>query len=99
MPLDCVIPPPDRKGEFTQPLSNFSDHLLISDTSPIHRRSDGRLGLEAFFSPKSGSKRLMKCYVSTPSRVKKWGTDSSNTEQPFVRAVAAGRYWSFAIAD
>ena len=55
--------------------------------------------MEAFFSPKSGSKRLMKCYVSTPSRVKKWGTESSNTEQPFVRAVAAGRYWSFAIAD
>ena len=55
--------------------------------------------MEAFFSPKSGSKRLMKCYVSTPSRVKKCATDSSKGELPNVRAVGAGRYWSFAIAD
>ena len=106
-PLDCGIPLPGRSGcdgEFTQPIANcliiFIYEVCIVRDTPIHRRSDGRLGLEAFFGPKSGSKRLMKCYVSTPSRVKKWVMDSStNTEQPFVRAVAAGRYWSFAIAD
>ena len=57
------------------------------------------MGLEAFFSPKGGSKRLMKCYVSTPSRVKKWFSKSPTDRMPHVRAVAAGRYWSFAIAD
>ena len=55
--------------------------------------------MEAFFSPKSGSKRLLKCYVSTPSRVKRWVTESSKEELPNVRAVATGRYWSFVITD
>ena len=30
--------------------------------------SDGRLGLKAFFNP-NGTKRHMKCYVSTPTQV------------------------------
>lgn len=55
--------------------------------------------MEAFFGPHNGSKRLMKCYVSTPSKVKKWVTERSKTTLPNVRAVAAGRYWSFAIVD
>ena len=53
--------------------------------------SDGRLGLKAFFG-KNGSKRLMKCYVSTPSMVEK--LESEN-----VLSVTCGKYWSFAIVE
>ena len=48
--------------------------------------SDGRLGLKAFFNP-NGTKRRMKCYVSTPTQVEE--LESLN--------VSCGKYWSFAI--
>ena len=51
--------------------------------------SNGRLGLKAFFG-KNGSKRLMKCYVSTPSMVEA-------LEREKVLSVSCGKYWSFAI--
>lgn len=60
--------------------------------------SDGRLGLDAFFHP-NGGKRLMKCYVSTPSYVSMFSKDVVTREREGYRvaAVAAGKYWSFAI--
>lgn len=60
--------------------------------------SDGRLGVPHFFK-RDGSKRLMKCYVSTPSRV---GDPAENDEfrtRGVVRAISCGRYWNFAIVE
>ena len=51
--------------------------------------SDGRLGLKAFFNP-NGTKRHMKCYISTPTQVEE--LTSLN-----VLTVSCGKYWSFAI--
>ncbi|CAD7972181.1 unnamed protein product [Amoebophrya sp. A120] len=42
--------------------------------------SDGRLGLRAFFN-KSGSKRLMKCYVSTPTQIEALEGESCRLRQ------------------
>mgnify|MGYP001597144945 CR=1 FL=1 len=52
--------------------------------------SDGRLGLKAFMRGPGGSKRTMKCYVSTPSLVEA-------LEHRRVLDVALGRYATFAI--
>lgn len=54
--------------------------------------SDGRTGLEAYVGGPGGSKRTLKCYVSTPSVVE--ALDGRR-----VIAAACGRYWSFAIVD
>jgi alpha-tubulin suppressor-like RCC1 family protein len=54
--------------------------------------SDGRLGLSHFFNP-NGTKRLMKCYVSTPTPVQFEGSKAQS-----VLSAAVGRHWSFAIA-
>jgi alpha-tubulin suppressor-like RCC1 family protein len=50
--------------------------------------SDGRLGLRAV----GGSKRRLKCYISTPSAVEA-------LEGRVVIAAAAGRHWTIAIVD
>eukprot|EP00392_Amoebophrya_sp_AT5.2_P015281 g15482.t1 len=65
--------------------------------------SDGRLGVPHFFK-KDGSKRLMKCYVSSPSRVGAVrGENSAKSQTDFrdekVIAISVGRYWSFAIVE
>ena len=52
--------------------------------------SDGRLGLRAYMRGPGGSKRTLKCYVSTPSVVEAF-------EDRNVVFATAGRYWSFAI--
>jgi len=57
--------------------------------------SNGRLGTPYFFKHDS-SKRLMKCYVSTPSRVGAVGSDFRNKR---VLAISVGKYWSFAIVE
>ena len=53
--------------------------------------SDGRLGLKAFFET-NGTKRLMKCYVSTPTQVEALADHQ-------VLSVSCGKYWSFAIVQ
>ena len=57
--------------------------------------SDGRLGIPYFFK-KDGSKRSMKCYVSTPSRV---GAVDSEFQSKRVLAISVGKYWNFAIVE
>jgi hypothetical protein len=52
--------------------------------------SDGRLGLRAFVRGPGGSKRRLKCYVSSPSVVEA-------LEDRRVIAATCGRYWSLAI--
>lgn len=52
--------------------------------------SDGRCGVDNFFDPAKKTKRLMKCYISTPTLVEAF-------ENQKVLAISAGRYWSFAI--
>lgn len=54
--------------------------------------SNGRTGLLAFMRGPGGTKRAMKCYVSTPSVVEA-------LEKGRVVYAAAGRYWSFAIVQ
>ena len=52
--------------------------------------SDGRTGLAAYMRGPRGSKRTLKCYVSSPSHVE-------SLEGHKVLYAAVGRYWSFAI--
>ena len=54
--------------------------------------SDGRTGLRGFMRGPGGSKRTMKCYVSTPSCVEA-------LEERRVTAMASGRWWTLFIVD
>ena len=54
--------------------------------------SNGRTGLMAFMRGPGGSKRTMKCYVSTPTAVEKFDDMS-------VLSMAIGKYWTLAIAN
>eukprot|EP01065_Artemidia_motanka_P041309 TRINITY_DN5332_c3_g2_i1.p1 TRINITY_DN5332_c3_g2~~TRINITY_DN5332_c3_g2_i1.p1 ORF type:complete len:576 (+),score=104.14 TRINITY_DN5332_c3_g2_i1:48-1730(+) len=54
--------------------------------------SDGRTGLRAYMRGPGGSKRTLKCYVSTPSHIEA-------LEGKRVLSVTAGRWWSLAIVD
>ena len=69
-----------------------SIHSFCIDSHGILRGwgcgSDGRLGLSNFFAP-NGSKRLLKCYVSSPSPL--------DFARHRVVDVAVGRWWSFAL--
>eukprot|EP00754_Rhynchopus_humris_P051969 Rhum_TRINITY_DN984_c0_g1::Rhum_TRINITY_DN984_c0_g1_i1::g.2917::m.2917 len=52
--------------------------------------SNGRVGLPAFMRGPGGSKRRMKCYVSTPTEVETAGK---------VLSFAVGKYWTLAIVE
>jgi hypothetical protein len=79
-------------------------HVMWSQPSHIHSLalsddgrlfawgcgSDGRTGLQAFMRGPGGSKRTLKCYVSTPSVVEA-------LEHRTVIAGAGGKWWSIAI--
>eukprot|EP01059_Diplonema_ambulator_P028830 TRINITY_DN47808_c0_g1_i1.p1 TRINITY_DN47808_c0_g1~~TRINITY_DN47808_c0_g1_i1.p1 ORF type:complete len:456 (+),score=94.34 TRINITY_DN47808_c0_g1_i1:35-1369(+) len=54
--------------------------------------SNGRTGLAAFMRGPGGSKRTMKCYVSTPTQVE-------SIEAMRVLGYATGRWWTLAIID
>ena len=83
-----------------------SSHIVASQPSHIHSwalsregalftwgcGSDGRTGLQAYLRGPGGSKRTLKCYVSTPSLVE-------TLENNKVLDACAGRYWTFAIID
>ena len=78
-------------------LNNMHLNILINYPLPFQLfawgcGSNGRLGLKAFFHPKTGSKRRLKCYVSTPSEIE-------SLQEEKVISVSAGKYWSFAIVE
>ena len=77
--------------ELAQIFSYNSVLVYNSLAAAIHLYMIHALGLKAFFG-KNGSKRLMKCYVSTPSMVEA-------LEKEKVLSVSCGKYWSFAIVQ
>lgn len=57
--------------------------------------SNGRTGLDAFMRGPGGSKRRLKCYVSTPTAIEEFRRPGHNRHS--VAFATCGRYWSFAI--
>jgi len=89
-------------------MSGYLSNVHICTSQPVHIHSialdteghifswgcgsNGRTGLKALLRGQRGSKRRMKCYVSTPSRVE-------SLEDRQALFATAGKYWSLVIME